>query len=1162
MNKNLYSKSMLAFVFAITFMPLQARDTIKDGKVSLMMENVTLRDVLKELEKQTQLTFFYSTDGIDTQRKIKVSLDNVNLEDALHEIFKGTGISYSLSGGHILLRKEKRPGKSRKKIQGDVEAQMETVPEPSLIQTIESEEQVAPVALISGRIMDENNQPLPGVNIVVKGTTNGTTTDADGKFAINVPDENAVLSISFIGYASQEILVGNRTEINISLTLDVLSLQEVIVIGYGTVEKKDITGSVSKANMSDIQKAPVRSFDEALAGRLAGVVVSSSDGQPGISPNIVIRGNNSLTQSNSPLYVIDGFPIEGPNNNVIDPADIESIEVLKDASATAIYGARGANGVILITTKKGIVGKSTITFNASFGEMTRIKKQQLMSAYEFVKLSNEKYPTQTAAAYFTNGRTLDSYADVKGIDWEDKIIQAAQFSNYSIALRGGSEGTTYSISGSAINQEGIVINSGFERYQGKIAVDQKVSSKLKAGVNLTYSNTRFYGTRILDFGTTDRNLALMSSVWGYRPVSGKETTDLENDNLDEAVDPVNDYRYNPVKNVKNILNETAQNTLIAIGTIDYSVLKNLTLKFTGGTIRELRQNNVFYNSSTRNGDRNTVQGVNGPNGSITNTEIINYNYDATATYKKKWKQAHDLTFLVGASNQKRTEFTYGYSANNVPNEILGISGLDEGVTTRLTSALSASELNSFLSRVSYNYKSRYYLTASYRADGSSKFQPANRWGYFPSAALSWRFTNEKFMEKLSFINEGKLRVSYGLTGNNRVTDYAYLAATRLSNGYYSFNNVLYQGLTRTALSNTDLKWETTAQINIGLDLELMKGRVELNIDYYNKLTSDLLLNAQLPLSTGFNSTIVNIGKIQNEGMEFTLNTVNLTTTKFTWSSNFNISFNQGKIVELVDGQESILNATGFVGGVNAYMSKIGQPVGQLFGYVFDGLYQPEDFYTGTNGTPILKNELPGNGGTRSGIRPGNIKYKDLNGDGVIDSKDQTVIGRGTPIHTGGFSNNFKYQGFDLNIFFQWSFGNDIMNANRITFEGGGSSYPFNTNQFASYANRWSEANQNSNIPISTGVNGPTVYSSRIVESGSYLRLKTVQLGYTVPATILKRARITSLYIYGSAQNLITWTNYSGMDPEVSTLTSPLTPGFDYSAYPRAKTITVGIKLTL
>jgi TonB-linked SusC/RagA family outer membrane protein len=1015
---------------------------------------------------------------------------------------------------------------------------------------------------VSGTVVDSKGATLPGVSIKEKGTNTAAATDVKGYYSINVNSGSSTLVFSYIGFEPKEVPVNQQSVLKVTLAETNTNLNEVVVVGYGQVKRGDLTGSVGTVKVEDLQKAPVSSFAEALAGRVAGVQVSSNDGQPGAAYNIVIRGNNSLTQDNSPLYVIDGFPIENPDNNAINPADIESIDVLKDASATAIYGARGANGVIIITTKRGKSGTPVVSFDAFAGYNSATKQQALLSPYDFVKLQLEVFPAYTDTTYLKNN-TLNDYKNDKGINWQDQVLQTAPFQNYNVAVRGGNNGSNYSVSLSATDQGGAVISSGFQRYQGRVALDQKVNTKLMVGMNINYAYTKSYGLVISNYGGNDRSNAFLSSVYSYRPVGTSPSDDnaLLNSPEDPDINTTNDYRYNPVFTAKNTLNDRYSNTFFANTYLQYTIIPSLILKISGGVDRNTTKANVFYSSQTHQGDINI--GGTGPYGSVDNVELNNYVNENTLDYQKVFNRNHHLDILGGFTIQEQDQTTDGFTSGSLPNESLGISGLDQGIPTAVRSSFTNNTLLSFLGRANYNYNSIYYVTATYRADGSSKFAPQNHWSYFPSGALSWRFSNEDFMKKLPVINDAKLRLSYGLTGNNRVTDFPYLSTITLPTANdYSFGSSYVSGATLASLGNKDLKWETTAQIDAGTDIEFFKGRIALTVDYYSKTTSNLLLNAALPGSTGYTSAYANVGKVRNSGSEFTLNTVNIKSKDFTWASNFNISFNSSKVLALVDGQESLLSSVPWskngYGTAPAYIAKIGQPISLMYGYVFDGLYQYSDFNKTASGAYVLKPGIPNNGSASSAIQPGYIKYKDLNGDGVVDSKDQTIIGNPNPKFIGGFSNNFSYKGFDLNLFFQWSYGNQIMNANRYVFEG---DLAQNRDQFATYANRWTPTNQNTDIPAVRG-NGPYVYSSRVVEDGSYIRLKTAQLGYSFSNKLLSRINIKSFKVYLSGQNLITVTGYSGLDPEVSAYNSALTPGFDYSAYPRARTITVGLNLTL
>jgi len=1031
--------------------------------------------------------------------------------------------------------------------------------------------------VITGKVTDAENEPLEGVTVQLKGKPTTATTNETGIFNIAVSDlKNAELLFSMVGYVTKSVKLNEKTTVyNVTLTSSMKDLDDVIVIGYGTVKKKDLTGSVGQVKVADMKKAPVASFEDALGGRVAGVQVSAVDGQPGSSNLITIRGGNSITQSNAPLYVIDGFPVENPNSNTINPEDIESIEVLKDASATAIYGARGANGVVMITTKKGKTGPPTLTYNAWYGIQKEIKRQEVMSPYEFVKYQIELNPTQ-ANIYLDNGKTLDSYKDMKGVNWQDHIFRTAPMQNHSISLTGGNDKSRYVISGSALDQQGIIINGGFKRYQGRVVLDQTVSDRLKVGVNVNYTWMKTQGQVATSGGENGISASsyLFYSAWGYRPVTGDSLGDLTF--IDDAFDPdvagQSDFRVNPIISAKNQYNVGFTNMLVANGYLSYKLAKDLTLRVSGGVTRNANRREVFNNSKTSGGSPRTTYGIaNGINGSINNNIFTSWLNENTITYNKRFNKNHVLNAVGGFTMQRIRTLSDGFFANKVPNEALGISGLDEGIPITNTSADSEAAMVSFLARINYTLKQKYLFTLSGRSDGSSKFAPGNRWAYFPSGSVAWRVNEEKFMKKFNWISETKLRMSYGVTGNNRVTDFAYLSILRQTGftngsgnttpGYY-FNNVHIPGSAPVEVGNPELKWESTAQFDLGLDLGFLNNRLALTVDYYNKRTKDLLLLANLPASFGYLTGFKNIGKVSNSGLEFTLNTVNIDKKNFTWTTNFNIAFNRNKILELNDNQPSITTRVqgwndNFNNGL-PYIAAPGMPVAMYLGFINDGLYQVEDFNVLPNGSYQLKDDVVNNGQDRTAIKPGFVKYKDINGDGVVDANDQTIIGNPNPKHIGGFTNNFTYHNFDLSVFFQWSYGNDVLNANRLVFEGmEGRPY---LNQFKTMEDRWRPDNTDAELPIA-GVTSPNVYSSRVIEDGSFLRLKTVALGYTLPANVLKRIKIKSIRVYGAAQNLVTWTNYSGVDPEVSVRNSPLTPSFDWSAYPKARTITLGLNVT-
>ena len=1016
---------------------------------------------------------------------------------------------------------------------------------------------------VTGKVTDPDKQPLVGAVVMVKGTSRGTTTLADGTYSIQAKS-NDILIFTLLGYGEKHVAVNRKTRIDVTLEEEASAIDDVVIeVGYGSMARKDITGTLSNVKVDELVKAPVINFDQALQGRIAGVSISSADGQPGSDMDVVIRGANSLTQSNSPLYVVDGFPIEDFSSAAINTSDIASLTVLKDASATAIYGARGANGVIIIETNRGFEGKPTITYNGTYGFQTVTKKMEMMDAYEFVCYQIERQPSSVDTYLNNLDRTLEDYKQMgQGIDWQDRLFQNAPLHMHNISLAGGTKQTKYSVSLSMADQEGVIICSGYEKYQGRISLTQQLNKRAKLSVNASYTSDKTYGQTSSAALSSSNAYAsyLMYRTWAFRPVI-TNTSSLDEELFDDEFDGNNSAVMNPIISSQNEDKVTRKQTFLSNAKIDYNLHKNLRLSVSGGYTRYTYLSTEFNNSYTYKGYP-TLTNTKGVNGSVQNRERSNWMNENTLTYSKNWKNGrHKLNAVAGFTLEGARDKRFGFSAMNVPNESLGISGLDDGLPDTTTAQISENYLMSWLGRVNYSYRSPYMFTVSFRADGSSKFTPANRWGFFPSGAFAWRIGEEKFMRRLRFLDDAKLRVSYGVTGNNRVGDFSIYPSLSLSD-YYSFNNGQpSEAIVTKSLGNSDLTWESTDQFDVGLDLRLFKNRLSLTVDWYQKITRDLLLDANLPYSSGYRTVYKNIGKIRNRGLEITLNTVNIKTKNFEWTSDFNISFNRSRVLALAEGEENYLSKISFTGDFNAtylYLAKVGQPIAQFYGIQWDGVYGYEDFDRDSAGNYVLKKSVPTNGNARETIQPGDIKYVDQNGDGVVNDQDNVVIGRCEPIHMGGFNNNFTYKNLSLNVFFQWRYGVDVMNANRIIFEGNYANKSIN--QYASYVDHWTPENTDSKN-FRVGGRGPSgVYSSRTIEDGSFLRLKTLQLSYTLPRKFTRKLRLQTVQVYLSGQNLWTWTKYSGLDPEVSTRNSALTPGFDYSAYARNRIYTAGIKL--
>ena len=1039
---------------------------------------------------------------------------------------------------------------------------------------------------VTGRVIDTSGEPLIAVTVYEDGNTaNGTMTDIDGNYTLNVSSAKATIVFSCLGFAEVKETVGLRKNINVTLAEEQLSIDaaEVVSVGYGSVTRRDLTGSISKVDMSEIMKAPVTNFDQALTGKVAGVVVTTSDGALGAEANITIRGNNSLTQSSAPLYIIDGLPTESSMATALNSADIESIDILKDASATAIYGARGANGVIVITTKQGSEGKPKINFSSSWTVSHIANKADLMNGYEFVELQNEIFalsgntnsylkPSEHDLASGITTYDLEDYRDAsRWNDWQDNIYRTSISQNYNLSIAGGSKeaGNRYNVSMSVVDQDGIIVKSNFQRYQGKVNFQQKL------GKTVTFDFMANYSRQITN-GVTPTNAQqsssatgwLIYSVWGYRPVKPKSKWNEEGDMVDEMLDAdvasSNDYRFNPAMTVRNEYRKTIVDYLNASAGLTWDITEDLKFKVTGGYTINKRRREEFNGTQTYTGYEGSPSGK-GINGGIYWNDKMSWVNDNTLTYTKRFNRKHNFNFLAGftLSGEK---FDYkGTYATQMTTEALGLNGLHTGSYQTVTPWQYDWTMMSGFFRVNYNYKYKYYLTGSFRADGSSKFPSSNRWGYFPSAGFSWNINREDWLKDKTWLSNAKFRASWGLTGNNRTTtpyDYYSQIATLPGNpdSYdYVFGGNIVSGYYPSNMSNENLKWETTEQYNVGLDFSAFESRIKLTFDWYLKNTRDLLLQATIPASSGYTSAMLNVGSMQNKGYEVTLDLVPIQKQNFSWNMNFNIAINRNKVTALTNDQLSLLRSVSWDQRFNAqypYITQVGKPSGMMYGFIYEGTYKLDDFNSGTS----LKDGVPYMTSVgQDKVRPGDPKYRDINSDGLIDDNDRTIIGCGQPLHTGGFGNTFNFYGFDLNIFFSWSYGNDVINANRLYFENGSIT---NTNQLKSYKDRWTVNNPDSDIPrVGADIASMFVYSSRVVEDASVLRLRNVTLGYTLPRKVLRKMNFDTMRFYISGENLWTLTKYSGPDPEVSTRNSVLTPGFDWSAYPRALGVTAGLSLT-
>lgn len=1025
---------------------------------------------------------------------------------------------------------------------------------------------------ISGSVVNgESGEPLPGATISVKGTNNGAITDFDGKFVLERVPNDAVLSIRYIGYIEKEVAVNNQSTFVITLQEDLQSLDEVVVVGYGTQRKRDLTGSVGTVKPDDLVRAPTPNFDQALSGRIAGVQVTSADGTPGSSANIVIRGGNSITGDNSPLYVIDGVPLTDFDPASLNTNDIVSLDVLKDASSTAIYGSRGANGVILITTKGGRKdGKTDINFNINSGIQYAPGRLEVMNPYQYVSylkqqalISDGYAPGRETQFFLQTWEDPELYRNNEGTSWQDEILQVATFQDYNLSVSGGGDTTQFYYSGQYLDQEGIVINTGFTKSVNNFRINHEVNDWMKLDANLVYSLTNRTGSTVDGNGFSGN---IIRDALVFRPVEP-----INNDGLD-GFDPDEEsgrFLFNPVDNLNNTDRTDRRELFRGTLTGQFKINKQLSFNLVGSFQSENRRNTLFYGQNTYQGSR----GNDGISGRIDNSRVTVSTGSGVLNYAPKIGKKQKLKLLGGIEAQTRNLEQSGLFASQLPTDIFGIDNLGIGLVSQIpTSLLSKNTLLSYFGRLNYALKDRYLLTVNFRADGSSKFRKENRWGYFPSFSLGWIVSDEPFFDEIDFISNVKLRGGWGKTGNNRIGDFDAFTTLASSNtsGYVWGNGENYAiGAIINNLGVPDLRWETTNQLNAGLEFSLFNNRIQMETEYYLKRTDDLLLNAEMASSTGFERVQQNVGEVENSGVEITLTSFNISKKDFKWSTNFNIAFNRNKVLKLNQGQDAILVNPERVNGLNEfhYITQVGQPVGQIYGLKFDGLYQLDDFnWNNSLGVYELKDGIPDNGGQPG---PGSVKYIDQNGDGTITQEDRQVIGNTAPKFIGGLTNTFEWKGFDLQVFFQWSYGADVLNLNRVELESPSGS---KQNGLVALLDQWTPSNTDTNIHayVYNRNFGRPITGTRIsdlyVEDGSFLRLKTVSLGYQLPKAYLKNGFFQSVRFSVSAQNLFTWDNYSGYDPEVSVaprggISSALAPNLDWSAYPQSITITSGLNLT-
>jgi TonB-linked SusC/RagA family outer membrane protein len=1003
---------------------------------------------------------------------------------------------------------------------------------------------------VTGTVTDASNgQPMPGVNVTVKGTTLGTLTEANGKYTLPVPDPaNAVLVFSFIGFTTREIPVAGNSTVDLLMESALTGLDEVVVVGYGTAKRADLTGSVGSMGSKDLKEATVTRVEQALSGRVAGVQVKMTDGQPGVSPQIRIRGIGSISAGVDPLYVVDGFP----TNTIatLNPNDIESIDILKDASATAIYGSRGSNGVVIITTKRGALGKATITFDTYFGQqsVTRTPKffnsmEQANYYYNSIRnwnIDNGKDVSGDPATW--NKRVPQTVLDVMAgtntteVSAVDAVLRTAPVAAYNLSVSGGNEAVKYAVSGEYLNQDGIILNSNFKRYSMRANIDARLTKKLTLKVSLNPSYVTNHNV-IAEGGGAGASTSIIGSATSaqpYYPLYNPDGSYFTYRNIDASTD-----LYNPIALAVEKQAVTNGTSLIGNINAEYELIDGLKFNILlGGSLGSTKGYTfkpnlpVFYSSAE---------------GTDNATSNLNWLAEYTVNYSKSFGK-HNLTALVGYTAQYDKADGNSLSSTNFPNNLVPLLSAVSGIITTGTGTSAEWSLVSSLARINYNFAGKYFLTASFRRDGSSRFGANNKYGSFPSAAVAWRVSDENFMKNIPLLDLLKLRLSYGKTGNNNIGNYASLATITYLK--YATGGAAIGGFGPAVIPNPDLTWETQEQFNMGIDLGFFKNRLNLNIDHFISTNVDLLLNVNVPAATGYTTALKNIGEVRNTGWEFVVGAV-ISDKRFKWTADFNLSSYDNEVVKLGPSGDPIISGNN--------ITQIGQPIGMFYGYIVDN---PGVFRTSAElaAGPIY------NKGLSDQTKVGDIKFKDVSGpdgvpDGVITNADMTIMGSPYPDFYYGITNNLSFDNFNLSFNIAGSQGNQIYSNAMVIYRLIRSRSRTLTTELNYWKSEedWGDGNTVKPCDVPTG--GLRLASTRYMDTGTYLRLNNITLGYTLPEKITRKLMLSSLRFYVTANNPIIITDNLSFNPDVSNSGNPLTPGIDNNNYPLPKSYLFGINVT-
>ncbi len=1096
--------------------------------ISLSVRNTSLEKVFKEIRKQTGYSFFYKSTLLRQAPKVNLSVKDASLQETLDLCFANLPVEYSIIAQTVVI--------SPKKI--DIPVARADEPETVAIE-------------IQGTVINAEGEPLPGASVRLKGSNIGTTTDENGRFTLNIPGDQGVLVISFVGFVTREMNTDGKTDIRIILTPQSSETEEVVVVGYGTVRKRDLTGAVSTVSSDKLMQVKgISNVAQALQGQAAGVQVNQASGQPGQAMIIKIRGTNSMAASSNPLYVVDGLPLDAMSAQ-LNPADIDNIQILKDASSTAIYGSRGANGVIMITTKKGraAAGKSTVTYNGYAGVQNLRKKIDVLSAADFARLQNEVVTNDNASGLnptpkplpWTNSQ-IDSL-EGKGNDWQDLVYRPAFMQDHNISLSGGNDKTKYYTSFGFFDQDGIILNSRFQRLSFRTNVSTELTEKLSLTTNLSLQNSLYREA----VANADGGGGIAFTTMVMPP-----TQDIYDANGNYTrFTGVQWGETNPVGISREVLNKNNNLRIIGNTALNYNITNDLKLMLGAGVDAAFTKGDYFAPRTITIGNRQeTVAGVVIPLPGVASKNYSNsstFITENTLSYLKTFSSRHTIDAVGGITYQKTRSESLGGSANGFVTDALQNNNLGATIASirnGATSAYSDFALLSYLGRVNYTFDGKYLLTLTGRYDGSSKFGEDNKYAFFPSGAVAWNVDREAFMQDISAVSALKLRASYGLSGTQAIAPYQTLS-TMASRGV-NLGGSAFTGYILNSLPNVSLKWETTRQFDAGIDVGFLNNRIQFSADYYHKRTEDLLLPVVLPPSIGFGTAISNVGSLQNRGYEFQLTTRNLEGV-LSWSSVLTVSHNKNKILSLGVNPLTGENITylEYGTGGNWFPMIVGQGMSELYGNRVVGVYGSKQEAI-DNGEPA-KNA-------------GDYKFENRGGEGhAVDATDRVTLTNLQPKFTFGFNNNLTYKNFDLSVLIVGSYGNDIVNEFR--------KYNLTLNDrwvptYEAYNGRWQQAGDNRfDKPGSNSGGSIRDYANSLwVENGSYLRVRDITLGYSFSADVLRSLRVSSVRLFVSAQNYITITKYTGYDPEASWVAAAVN-GWDRGVYPSSKSVTAGLKIT-